>query len=33
MRLGLFHNLWPILFTEIERNTGAVVEQNPGYVN
>lgn len=28
-----FHNLWPIPFTEIERNTGAVIEQNPGYVN
>lgn len=28
-----FHNLWPIPFVEIERNTGAVLEQNPGYVN
>lgn len=28
-----FHNLWPIPFNEIERNTGAVLEQNPGYVN
>ena len=26
-----FHNLWPIPFSEIERNTGAVLEQNPGY--
>ncbi len=25
------HNLWPIPFSEIERNTGAVLEQNPGY--
>ncbi|SHH02157.1 Starch-binding associating with outer membrane [Flavobacterium fluvii] len=28
-----FHNLWPIPFVEIERNTGAVLDQNPGYVN
>lgn len=28
-----YHNLWPIPFVEIERNTGAVLEQNPGYVN
>lgn len=26
-----YHNLWPIPFQEIERNTGAVLEQNPGY--
>jgi starch-binding outer membrane protein, SusD/RagB family len=25
------HNLWPIPFSEIERNTGAVLVQNPGY--
>jgi starch-binding outer membrane protein, SusD/RagB family len=25
------HNLWPIPFSEVERNTGAVLEQNPGY--
>lgn len=25
------HNLWPIPFSEIERNTGAVIDQNPGY--
>ncbi len=25
------HNLWPIPYSEIERNTGAVLEQNPGY--
>jgi starch-binding outer membrane protein, SusD/RagB family len=25
------HNLFPIPFSEIERNTGAVLEQNPGY--
>jgi len=25
------HNLWPIPFSEIERNTGSVLEQNPGY--
>lgn len=28
-----FHNLWPIPFVEIERNTGAVLEQNTGYTN
>lgn len=28
-----FHNLWPIPFVEIERNTGAVLEQNFGYTN
>lgn len=27
------HNLWPIPFSEIERNTGAVLEQNPDYTN
>ena len=27
-----YHNLWPIPFIEIERNTGAVLEQNLGYV-
>lgn len=26
-----FQNLYPIPFVEIERNTGAVLEQNPGY--
>ena len=26
-----FHELFPIPFSEIERNTGAVLEQNPGY--
>lgn len=26
-----YHNLWPIPFSEIEANTGAVLEQNPGY--
>lgn len=25
------HNLWPIPFSEIERNKDAVLEQNPGY--
>lgn len=25
------HNLWPIPYSEIERNTEAVLEQNPGY--
>lgn len=25
------HNLWPIPYSEIERNTEAVIEQNPGY--
>lgn len=28
-----YHNLWPIPYNEIERNTEAVLEQNPGYVN
>lgn len=28
-----FHNLWPIPQQEIERNTEAVLEQNPGYAN
>lgn len=26
-----YHNLWPIPFSEIERNVNAVIEQNPGY--
>jgi hypothetical protein len=26
------HNKWPIPYSEIERNTGAVLEQNPGYL-
>ena len=26
------HNKWPIPYSEIERNTGAVIEQNPGYL-
>ncbi|MGE7774757.1 RagB/SusD family nutrient uptake outer membrane protein [Chitinophaga sp. NPDC101104] len=26
-----YHNLWPIPFSEIERNTGAVITQNPEY--
>jgi hypothetical protein len=26
-----YHNLFPIPFSEIESNTGAVLEQNPGY--
>ena len=26
-----YHNLWPIPYNEIERNTEAVIEQNPGY--
>jgi starch-binding outer membrane protein, SusD/RagB family len=25
------YNLWPIPFSEIERNRGAKLEQNPGY--
>ncbi|MDO6602849.1 RagB/SusD family nutrient uptake outer membrane protein [Arenibacter palladensis] len=25
------NNLWPIPFSEIEKNTGAILEQNPGY--
>lgn len=28
-----YHNLWPIPQREIERNTEAVLEQNPGYPN
>lgn len=28
-----YHNLWPIPYTEIERNTEAVLEQNPKYAN
>jgi hypothetical protein len=28
-----FHNLWPIPQSEIDRNRGAVLEQNPGYTN
>lgn len=28
-----YHNLWPIPYSEIERNTEAVLEQNPGYIN
>jgi hypothetical protein len=28
-----YHNLWPIPFSEIERNTEALLEQNPGYTN
>jgi hypothetical protein len=28
-----YHNLWPIPFSEIERNTEAKLEQNPGYAN
>lgn len=26
-----YHKLWPIPYAEIEANTGAVLEQNPGY--
>lgn len=26
-----YHNLWPIPFSEIERNINAKLEQNPGY--
>jgi hypothetical protein len=26
-----YHNLYPIPYSEIEKNTGAVLEQNPGY--
>lgn len=26
-----FHNLWPIPYSEIERNTGALLDQNLGY--
>ncbi|MDR2764583.1 MAG: RagB/SusD family nutrient uptake outer membrane protein [Tannerella sp.] len=28
-----YHNLWPIPFSEIERNIEAKLEQNPGYTN
>lgn len=28
-----YHNLWPIPQQEIERNTEAILEQNPGYAN
>lgn len=28
-----YHNLWPIPFSEINRNVNAVLTQNPGYVN
>ncbi|QGY43320.1 RagB/SusD family nutrient uptake outer membrane protein [Maribellus comscasis] len=28
---GEYQNLWPIPYSEIEKNTGAVLEQNPGY--
>jgi hypothetical protein len=28
-----YHNLWPIPYSEIERNIDAVLEQNPGYTN
>jgi hypothetical protein len=28
-----YHNLWPIPYSEIERNTTAKLEQNPGYAN
>jgi len=28
-----YHNLWPVPYNEIERNTHAVLEQNPGYIN
>ncbi|WP_259325028.1 RagB/SusD family nutrient uptake outer membrane protein [Parabacteroides merdae] len=26
-----YHNLWPIPYSEIERNVYATIEQNPGY--
>jgi hypothetical protein len=26
-----YHNLWPIPYSEIERNINAKIEQNPGY--
>lgn len=29
--VGDWQNLWPIPYSEIERNTAAVLEQNPGY--
>ncbi|WP_025764216.1 RagB/SusD family nutrient uptake outer membrane protein [Dyadobacter tibetensis] len=28
-----YHNVFPIPYSEIERNTGAILEQNPGYAN
>ncbi|MDR1883046.1 MAG: RagB/SusD family nutrient uptake outer membrane protein [Prevotella sp.] len=28
-----YHNLWPIPFSQIDRNVDAVLEQNPGYTN
>jgi hypothetical protein len=28
-----YHNLWPIPYSEIERNIDAKLEQNPGYTN
>jgi len=31
--IGDYQNLWPIPQSEIERNTEAVFEQNPGYAN
>ena len=33
MTIQDYHNLWPIPFSEIERNIDAVLEQNPGYTN
>ncbi|MDR1103037.1 MAG: RagB/SusD family nutrient uptake outer membrane protein, partial [Tannerella sp.] len=33
MSMEEYHNLWPIPYNEIERNTEAVLEQNPGYTN
>ncbi len=30
-QISPWHNLWPIPYSEIERNTEAVLEQNPGY--
>jgi hypothetical protein len=33
MSMQDYHNLWPIPFSEIERNIDAVLEQNPGYTN
>jgi hypothetical protein len=33
MSIQDYHNLWPIPFSEIERNIDAVLEQNPGYTN
>lgn len=28
-----YHNLWPIPFSEIERNVFSTIDQNPGYTN